>query len=365
MLQIMLCGAEDTRRVRDQFFEVVRDYGGDPWHYSEGGILHVNSMSSGWAKNSRLSVRSADLLVFVIVESYGTITWRSEFQQAMRDGKPFLVLSLDSTYERYLTLIRHIADTAAIVDEGERSLVDLMRQLESEHELTIVQFRDGHFGDVLRRQLAGLFSHSLRLVAERSVRSALLPLLRDPLKLSKADLRLAAVVAVDELEAKSMRKFAITALAVRGGTDEETVTALLASLEQGVQRLAIDRLESLYRQRPPDRDFLDQCVAIANNSDDVGIARRLVPALFRLDVEGALYVLDGLDLGDVGTRRRVALALEQYESEIVEGQLVTLALGLASRCEIDAEPAWRSRLRALVERLQTSANRAPPTALSE
>ena len=61
---------------------------------------------------------------------------------------------------------------------------------------------------------------------------------------------------------------------------------------------------------------MDDCVVRANASDDVGIARRFIPVLFEIDLAEAVRTLDGLDLSEIGTRRRLAAALEEHESAI-------------------------------------------------
>jgi hypothetical protein len=98
MLEIMLCGASDTDRVRNEFVQVIEGFGASPLHYLSGDILHINSATATWDRNSTTTVRSADLCVFVIVERYGEITWTRELREALDIGKPFVVLCLADTY---------------------------------------------------------------------------------------------------------------------------------------------------------------------------------------------------------------------------------------------------------------------------
>jgi hypothetical protein len=351
----MLCGASDTERIRGEFAEVVGQFGGDPWHYLSGRILHLNSAQASWERNSRVTVTHADLCVFVVVERYGQVTWETELREAISSGKPFLLFCLDITYQRYLTLSRAVVDPAAVVNSDDRLLVATLRELESDRELTIVPFRYGYFGHELRRQMAALYAMALGHLEERNRRAGLSHLMSAPDRLTPSDLTVVVGLALDEAEDKWVRKQAVRALAARRAADEETVLGLLSSIEQGVQRLVVHCLDELYATRPADADLLEQCVAIVNTSDDVGLARRLIPSLLRIDVPLGVRALGALDLVESGVRRRLAEALEAAEEEIVRHGLVAEARHLLSRCLEDArEAGWRTRCRALDARLATA-----------
>lgn len=176
-----------------------------------------------------------------------------------------------------------------------------------------------------------------------------------PDKLSTRDLVVAEEIAVDEFEDKTIRKQAVLALLARGAASEDVVLNLVRSREQGVQRLAIANLPGLYRQRPPDPDFLADCVALANDADDVGLLRRLIPAVFEIDAAAAITALAGLDLTEIGTRRRLATALEANEEGIIRAGMNPAAIALLERCLQKSETeGWLARCRAYVERLRRS-----------
>ncbi|MGX9901295.1 hypothetical protein ACW0JT_18110 [Arthrobacter sp. SA17] len=99
-------------------------------------------------------------------------------------------------------------------------------------------------------------------------------------------------------------------------------------------------------------ELLNRCVQLANSSDDVGVTRRLIPVLFAMDVAGALQALDSLNLSEIGTRRRLAAAIEEYESAIVQGDLRVQAASLAGRCLAQTtEAGWLQKCKDLIERL--------------
>jgi hypothetical protein len=349
----MLCGAADTHLVQAQFAKVVNDLGGEPMHYLSGQIHYLNMVSASWDRNSKSTVASADLCVFVILERYGEITWSTELQEALNNGKPFIILCRDDTYKAYLTLKRDVDVLTAIKDPDKRHLIEILTEMESDRQLTIVQFSMETFPEILRREAAKLFQYAVTLLAQRFKRESLAKLLQSPDALTPGDLVAAEEIALDEFEEKAWRKSAVKALAQRGSASSDTTIALIRSPEQGVQRLAFDLLPQLHRPRPPDPDFLDDCVAVANRSDDLGVARRLVPALFDIDVRAAVHALRGLELAEVVSRWRLAALLVEHEAEYTGAHVRDEVVELLIKCLRDSkDPSWQTKARECIARLQ-------------
>ncbi|MFT4216136.1 MAG: hypothetical protein QM619_03000 [Micropruina sp.] len=352
MLSIMLCGASDTADIALSFAEVTTGFGGEPWHYQTGQILYLNTATASWEGNSRRTVAAADICVFVILRRYGEVTWNTELREALDAGKPFLILCLDSTYNEYLALTRNVP-THAIQNEDNRRLVETLTRLESERQLTVATFNFNTFKDVYRRETAKLIEVALELLTERFRRQALVGLLGDPANLTLGELEAAEALAVDEFEVKTARKQAISALIARQAASPETVLALLSSREQGVQRFAFSRIADLYTERPADPGFIDDCIALANDSDDTGVARRLIPEIFKIDVEQAVRRLESLDLCEIGSRRRLAEALEVHEESIRAEGLIQQAITLLYKCVVKSEDSgWLARCRSYILRLE-------------
>ncbi|WP_228918713.1 hypothetical protein [Streptomyces sp. DH20] len=354
MIRVMLCGAADTRRVQDEFVRTVADFGGVPWHFLNGTMNYINSASSDWEENSRATVQEADVCVFVIVEEIGHITWGTEVTAALLAGKPFLVLCQQSTYERYLVLNDEFRPPASLdlLEEGTRNLVSTLREIEQDRRLTAVPFSHGKFGETLRRELSRLFDIALGQMEERNRRKSIRPLLSDPARLSATDLTAAQAIAVDEWEDKQARKAALRALAARRSLEEDALYSLLASGEQGVQRMTVELLGELHPVRPPDPALLEHVVALANDSDDVGIARRLIPVLLAMDLSKGVEALAQLNVEDSGYTRRLALALERHEDAVAREGLQAAVAALLKRClSQTSEPDWKSRCRAYLDRL--------------
>lgn len=352
MLDVLLCGASDTAEVRDKFVQVVAEFGGTPLHYQSGDILYVNTANSTWAENSQASVQSSDLCVFVTVRAVGSITWTTEFREVVTSGKPFVMLCLDTTYSRYLNLSQAArSDTDHATESDDRVLLETLAAVERDHQVTIVPFPAAGFAEVLRRQLANTYAVSLRLLETQNRRRFLRTLFSDPESLTAHHLEWAIELALDEMEEKGPRKQAILALALRHAASEEVTLALLGSPDQGVQRLAFARLPDLYVERPPGRDFLIAVIEIANTTDDVGVARRLLPTLFEMDLTTALDALTSLNLSDIGLRRRLTEQLELHEDRIRDLGLVSAALRLAQRAQAGSDDQdWKKRLKQFIER---------------
>lgn len=351
VLKIMLCGASDTEDLSRSFAEVTTGLGGEPWHYRTGEILYLNTATASWLGNSRRTVAAADMCVFVILRRYGEITWSTELREALNAGKPFLILCLDSTYAEYMALTRNVP-SEAIQSEDKRNLVQMMTALELERQLTVATFDFSTFKDVYRREAAKIFEEALDVLSQRARREALIAFLGDAERLTASDLAAAETLAIDEFEEKGPRKLAIEALMARGRASPDTVLQLLESREQGVQRLTLLGLAKLYTVRPPEPDFVDELISIGNDSDDAGVVRRLIPALFDIDVAEAVRGCSTLDLTEIGARRRLAAALEAHEDEIRVLRLESQAVALLRRCLVKSEDAgWLARCRSYIERL--------------
>ena len=353
MLTVMLCGAADTAMFSTDFADEVRQFGGEPWFYQSGNITYRNAAHADWKLNSALSIQEADLCVFVLVRDYGRLTWDLELRAALDHGTPFLLLCLDKTHHRYLELTRLGVDRSAL-PASDLELLDLLHHLDATLNLTAVPFAAEYFRDILRAQLSNLFAHALRLMQQRNQRANVLHTLRPDQVPNEFEQRVLTEIAVDETEPSLVRKRAIRGLFPTGVNDAD-LRELIASSSQGVARLTIESLAELLR---PDTDLdalLSFCVATVNDSDDVGLARRLVGQILDLDITEALAALDKLDLTEIGSRRRLAVALEAHEDLIRLAGAQVKAAGLLSRCLVKStDEGWIARGKALLERLAAS-----------
>ena len=271
MLQLMLCGAHDVRDVEKGFLKVAKDFGASPLFYQHGTIRHVNSLTSNWPDNSRATVRRADICIFVILNSYGDITWSHELEEALELGKPFIVLALESAWVKYKSLLHTFPDSSVIPSTDDQRMVDLLRLLTFDYNIAVIPFSYDSFSERLQTGLSSLFEEAVRLVEIRSQRSTLLARLGKNEPLTALSTVKLIELAKDELETdKLARKTALSRLAAERTRDRNLVDAVCRSHEQGVQRLAFSLLADLL-PLPLDSDLLGEVARVAGDSDDVGV----------------------------------------------------------------------------------------------
>lgn len=351
MLTVLLCGAADTEELAQDFAGEVRAFGGEPWFYQSGDILYSNTAHADWKQNSSLSVQQADLCIFVLVRDIGRITWDVELNTALRHGKPFLLLCLEETHHRYLELARSGADRGHQSAE-DVALVDLLHRLDATLNLTAVPFARLYFRDVLRAQMSNLFADSLHLVQQRNQRDNVLASLRPNQTPTEYEQHVLVEIALDESEFDQVRKRAVRAL-LPCGVAEDDLRELVGSHCQAVARLTIEHLDELVQPGTDMPDFLAYCVATVNDSDDVGLARRLIVKMLTISLADGLQALEKIDLTEIGARRRLAGVLEAYEDDICNAGLQPQAVALLARCLVkSSEDGWIARGRAFLDRLR-------------
>ncbi len=344
MINIMLCGAEDTDIIKDPFVNVVTGFGGNALSYLLGNIEYENTSQASFTKNSIDTVKKANLCVFVIIDTVGKITWNTELISAVREGKPFIVLCESKLYTKYKN-VRSINGLEPNLQE----LVDLIRYLEENNQFTIISFELLNFEHVLRDQLALMFTKSIELLELRNKRTICMKMSNT----NKINLEIIESIALDETEDKNSRKRAISILK-DFGVDNDTYIALLSSLEQGVTRLCIELLDELIKNRPFPEEIMQYCVKFANENDDIGIIRRLIPKLLRIDLKNGIMALKELDTTEIGTRRRIVSELLEYEESIKSERCEAVAIEIANKCLMKTEESgWKSQCMGLIQRLES------------
>lgn len=328
MLNVLLCGASDTGTIIGAFQDEIRSFGGDPWHYQSGHIVHSNSMSASFEENSRMSVRRADVCVFVLIDDTGEITWNIELREALKIGKPFILLcsaKAKNTYEIY----KKTPKIDSILNDDQKRQYNLLSEFDS-YNLTPIVFDLAYFREILRRELSNLFSETLKLLEAKNKRASIIYNLKDSVPPTSANFDIIKEIALDETEEKLLRKKAIRSLCLIG-IDNDSCIKLLSSSEEGVQRLSVLYLDKLCRNRPHEEQFFSDIVSIANASDEVGVIRRMAAVLLEIDLELGLRALLKLEVSDLGTRRRVITSIEKHFKDIENKNLQQTAKEVVER----------------------------------
>jgi len=347
MLQIMLCGAHDVVELSTEFSDVVQNFGAEPWFYQQGKIHHINSRTSRWTENSRATVSKVDVCVFVMLDRYGHITWTHELDEALDLGKPFVILALESAWMRYNTLHHSLTDPGALRSEEDQQMVELLRMISSDYQFTVTPFTYPTFKEKLRGELAGLFQAGVELVQARNQRAVLLEALTGSEPLSRRQVEQLIALAADEYEANKLaRKSALRRLAAAGIRDDEMLLEVCQSSEQGVQRLGFDLVPDLL-SLPPNEDVVRELAQIASGTDDVGIPRRLVMALGRLESTLIDVLLEAIGSFEEGLRRRAFEVVEQDWDMVLSAWGAERMCMFLNACEAKnpSRSRWVDRLR--------------------
>lgn len=351
MTEIMLCGAHDVENIAPSFYSVVADFGATPWCYLNGKILHKNSVTSSWTENSRATVRQADVCVFVVLQQYGEITWTDELDEALNQGKPFIVLALESAYIRFNVLRREKLDPQSI-DTNDKSMIDVFRIMD-EYEFTVVSFTYETFKNQLRDLLSAQFKQGLELIKSHNLRKNLMQSLNGKGKLTHPQIKSLKSLASDDYhENKYERKTAIRRLAEEQIRDNNFVLDTCNSTEQGVQRIIYDLLTSLI-ELPLNDDILRELSHVAINTDDVGVARRLVSSVSGLEPTKLDIIIEGLGKLEEGVRRRAFEGIEGNYSHVLNiwGQARMTQILTLCQAKSTGQMDWTERLRKLLAEL--------------
>jgi hypothetical protein len=113
---------------------------------------------------------------------------------------------------------------------------------------------------------------------------------------------------------------------------------LVGSLEQGVARKALTLLPEVADDVSD--DALAAVVAIANDSDDFGISRRLALALAAIGPPRSLVALEQMSIQEVGTARRVLDGLVSLDPRQLTPRQCAAVRRIAVNCR-DYRPGSR------------------------
>lgn len=347
MIQMMLCGAHDVGDLTRAFTDVAQDFGAEPWFYQQGKIKHVNSYTSRWTENSRATVKKVDICIFVMLDRYGDITWNHELDAALQVGKPFVVLALESAWIRYSNFQHSLTDSDALRSEDDRHMVELLRMISADYQITVTPFTYVTFKEKLRGELACLFQAGVELVEGRNQRAILLDALGGGEPLNRGQVEQLIALATDEYETNKLaRKLALRRLAADGVRDDELVLEVCRSSEQGIQRLGFDLVPDLLTVSP-NEDIVRELAQIASGTDDVGIPRRLILALGKVESAMTDVVLDAIESVEEGVRRRAFEVVEKNWDAVLSAWGAERMRLFLDACEAQtlARPRWIDRLR--------------------
>lgn len=374
-----MCGAGDTEVVRRGFVALAERMGFEPWSYLDGSIRYRNAATAGWRENSRGSLLEADIAVFVVIRRYGEIAWTEEFPAAIEAGLPMVVLCLDATLSAYRawqlsgmgdvggfgvdvgsgfiagTGTGDIYDTASpgptsrpgdAYDGGSPSpedSVDLavfttLEELEQRYQVTVVPFRPEFFAATAQQHISLVLEQATGALRDRNAREIERALVLGAGDLNSTQIEAVTRVVRDELEDKNLRKRGIDALVRHHAIADDLLIELAGSLEQGVARKMLTVLPEIADD--VSGEALAAVVAIANDSDDVGISRRLALALAAIGPPCSLITWEQMTIQEVGTARRVLDGLVALDPRQLSREQCAAVRRIAVNCR-DYRPGSR------------------------
>ena len=159
----MMCGADDVKEYANDFKNVTKEFGGVSSFYQDGSIIYRNGQNASWEDNSVLSVKDADICVFVIREKVGRITWEKEFITAYDNCVPLLILCFDDTHNKYLNYREYKKN---ISDKKTIDVIELLDSLYNKRQTPVCFGGGSGFLEVLRAQLSNMIREGLRARTE-------------------------------------------------------------------------------------------------------------------------------------------------------------------------------------------------------
>ena len=83
MFRAMLCGTGDLSLISEESKKLVTTLGCDPWHYQSRTISYLNHPRADFRRNSARAVAEADVLVLVLLERFGEVSWKIELRETI------------------------------------------------------------------------------------------------------------------------------------------------------------------------------------------------------------------------------------------------------------------------------------------
>lgn len=360
----MLCGASDVDDVLPSFNNVSKDMGFQALNFINGDILYHNYGQNKWERNSKMTVHNANVLVFVINSKFGGITWATEFEEAISNGKNFIVLCHFKTYQQYRLLVdNHMPFPKDSENPNLSKICGIIQKLEMEFEVTIINFNYEDFEITLKKELLKLFKFGVELTEKDNRKNSFLPILMSskfndfPKNLiNETNNKLCKEILFDFFENKEIRKRAMDYFIVSKDLTTTEIIELCLDNEQGISRKAVSLIGGLINEtHDKDLIFAEILTSIAN--EEIGVVRRAINSFIELDLSLSIrYFNLFFPTTDVGVPKRIiskffekrqelkSILLENNEEKEMFFKLIELCLNYNS----DKTP-WKEQAKQLLD----------------
>lgn len=320
-MEVLLCGANDLgKTIAPLFNKAIRKMGFVATNYFNS--YFATSNHNTWRENSILAVLNADIVVYVIDEKFGDITWDTEYLTAINSGKPLVIMCtthLANIYHQYF-----IGGKIDVLDSNLKEIMALLGSLTLE-ERSICEYNDpDSFVETLNNKILHEISSGLKLLQLHNKKKGVYRILNNKnhaklLEESKTTYvtEYLTEILFDELENKEIRKRLIHYFTVNRILNNAQIIKLLKDDEQGVARCAANYLSELAGDYC-DKDDLARSVLKSvekDFSDDHGIMRRAVVSVLNLNFEAAIpELINVFPIDDIGIAKRILKwAIENFQ----------------------------------------------------
>lgn len=310
-MRILLCGAADVVKVQSHFTALMDKMNFDSNTYIDGTLGGTNA--NDWGENSREAVENAHLIVFVLIQDVGDITWNTEYITAVNLGKPYILLCEEELADHYF---KKLPEKGIKVHKNHKffnakPILDLLVA----QKRTIIRFdlNKGDFNKVLSRQINCELERAAsqlqlyyrnRTVLERIRSENYKSYFAESITADK--LEFFKKLLFDPFEHKELRKRILYFFTIYKGLTDEKIIELFEDSEQGISRMAVDQAPRLLTDNNNKEFIVKSLIQIIKDSQETGTIRRAISTIFEIDIQiGLKYIFELLPAYDIGTPKRI------------------------------------------------------------
>lgn len=159
--RVAVCGARDTQHFRAKAISIFRGVGLDASDYTSPAASPISDNHANNFDSSRTMIERADLVVFVVKESYGQITWQYEIVTAKEKDVPVLFLLHEEIFGAVRFLATQGITHTAVTDPQMSALVRAIANISADPHQRLISYNDENFERVIRDALGGIIDQLL------------------------------------------------------------------------------------------------------------------------------------------------------------------------------------------------------------
>lgn len=310
-MNVALCSAADVLESKREIFKDV---------VNELGLISVDFVDPVKGQNNYDSdveasikiIELAHIVVFVLIEKSGEITWNTEFIETINSGKPFILLvhnQLQTAYFKHWVL-----NTNGYSDDHPFyrafKTLDLLRS----RGISIISFNSNQeFRTTLKMLILNEIEQGLVALQEKNKKKSTVGNILKPTyktyfleRKPSAEENYYLEILFDQFQNKEVRKRLIYYFSIHKGLTDDQIIDLLNDSEQGISRMAAEKLPDLVNSTNNIPYIVDELIDFADQSGEVGIIRRSIAVAFSMDTKFTTKKIMSLfPAADIGTPKRI------------------------------------------------------------